>query len=326
MAGQVEFLFQRSDFRALVEEAARQLGIANPAVVEKDYFVTETLRRIALTCSTQVIFKGGTSLSKGWNLIERFSEDIDLFVEPGPNEAQTAERLAAAAESAMSFPGFVGRNGRTDKGNASWVEEFVYETRLSEAAAIRPVVLLEAGIQSADQPVETVFLSSMLGLLMDRIGAPIETADRGVFPMRLLHFRRTFVEKLFTLHSRVERSIRQSKSLGRDARHYYDLAMLGRQTATLSMLESEEYRTICWQYRALTKTHFPGQVKYLPSGMNLHDSRALFPDGELRESLSAAYLQEAQTLCYGWFPAFDEVLSGFERIRSLLKVDLEPAP
>jgi hypothetical protein len=44
--------------------------------------VTEALRAIADAAGDKVIFKGGTSLSKGWNLIQRFSEDIDLFLDP----------------------------------------------------------------------------------------------------------------------------------------------------------------------------------------------------------------------------------------------------
>ena len=46
------------------------------------YFVTEALRVIAATAGDKIIFKGGTSLSKGWNLIQRFSEDIDIFLDP----------------------------------------------------------------------------------------------------------------------------------------------------------------------------------------------------------------------------------------------------
>jgi predicted nucleotidyltransferase component of viral defense system len=53
-----------------------------PAIVEKDYFVTEALRSVARVAGDRVIFKGGTSLSKGWDLIDRFSEDIDLFLDP----------------------------------------------------------------------------------------------------------------------------------------------------------------------------------------------------------------------------------------------------
>lgn len=48
--------------------------------IEKDYYVTEALRIIATRWQNKIVFKGGTSLSKGWNSIERFSEDLDLFL------------------------------------------------------------------------------------------------------------------------------------------------------------------------------------------------------------------------------------------------------
>jgi len=55
-------------------------------LIEKDYFVTEALRMINQSSSDKVIFKGGTSLSKGWNIIQRFSEDVDIFFDPTPFE------------------------------------------------------------------------------------------------------------------------------------------------------------------------------------------------------------------------------------------------
>jgi len=52
-------------------------------VIEKDWWVTITLKALFQTeCKDSLIFKGGTSLSKGWGLIERFSEDIDLAISP----------------------------------------------------------------------------------------------------------------------------------------------------------------------------------------------------------------------------------------------------
>ena len=52
------------------------------AIIEKDYYVTEALRIIERESGGKVIFKGGTSLSNDWNLIQRFSEDIDIFLDP----------------------------------------------------------------------------------------------------------------------------------------------------------------------------------------------------------------------------------------------------
>jgi nucleotidyltransferase AbiEii toxin of type IV toxin-antitoxin system len=71
-------LFEHPDFEQAIIRAAehfRPRGLRE-AIIEKDYFVTEALRIIEQAAGCKVIFKGGTSLSKGWNLIQRFSEDI----------------------------------------------------------------------------------------------------------------------------------------------------------------------------------------------------------------------------------------------------------
>ena len=77
-------LFQHPDFEQAIIRAAehfRPRGLRE-AIIEKDYYVTEALRIIAAAAGDKVIFKGGTSLSKGWNLIQRFSEDCDIFLDP----------------------------------------------------------------------------------------------------------------------------------------------------------------------------------------------------------------------------------------------------
>ncbi len=183
-------------------------------------------------------------------------------------------------------------------------------------------MLLEAGIQSADQPTESRQLSSLVGEMLDARNVDSGTDDRMPFEIRLLHFRRTFVEKLFTLHSRVERVIEQGKELGRDARHYYDLALLLGEPQTKSMLESDEFKVICGQYRDLTAKFYPDQIKLLPDGMNLSASSAFFPDPELRSRLSSTYVREADTLCFGTYPNFDEILEGFKGIRTLLSIHM----
>lgn len=77
-------LSEHQDFQqALVQAAEHFSGRGlRPALVEKDYYVTEALRIIGTRAGDRVIFKGGTSLSKGWDLIRRFSEDIDIFLDP----------------------------------------------------------------------------------------------------------------------------------------------------------------------------------------------------------------------------------------------------
>jgi predicted nucleotidyltransferase component of viral defense system len=59
-------------------ETGRRIGLPAHAI-EKDWWVVHTLALVfSMECSSALVFKGGTSLSKGWGLIQRFSEDIDL--------------------------------------------------------------------------------------------------------------------------------------------------------------------------------------------------------------------------------------------------------
>src|ERR1700677_4965470 len=91
------FLHERSDFKALVETVADSEKINDPALVEKDYWIMHAvfgLKQLGLTFE----LKGGTSLSKGFGIIDRFSEDIDIRIDPpadqdvktGPNHTKTA--------------------------------------------------------------------------------------------------------------------------------------------------------------------------------------------------------------------------------------------
>jgi len=109
MAGPVK-LFEHPDFRQLVTRVADERRVAE-AWIEKDYYLTEVLRIVATVYPTQSMLKGGTSLSKGWQLLDRISEDIDLFVDPaefplGPNGkvigAKAIDRKFAALKDAIA--------------------------------------------------------------------------------------------------------------------------------------------------------------------------------------------------------------------------------
>jgi hypothetical protein len=96
--------------------------------------------------------------------------------------------------------------------------------------------------------------------------------------MRLLHFRRTFVEKMFAIHSKVEILKRDGRALGTYARHYYDLFQIALQPEILEMLQSAEYGEIKQDYDRISRTHFPGSYFY-PDQMSFANSDALFATG-----------------------------------------------
>ena len=81
-----------NEFGPTLDAAAEHLGIS-PTAVEKDYWVSEVLRVLGRDLGGDFIFKGGTSLSKGFRIVERFSEDIDVLVLPGERGRGATDRL-----------------------------------------------------------------------------------------------------------------------------------------------------------------------------------------------------------------------------------------
>jgi len=137
-------LFEHDEFEQAILQAARRLGVSEQ-FVEKDYYVTEILRIVVEQLDGKAVFKGGTSLSKGWGLINRFSEDIDLFVNremfeprPGGNKMDRilkdpGLRCALAHHSqgllaATTAGGFGGLRGVTSSGSRSAAATLAWRT------------------------------------------------------------------------------------------------------------------------------------------------------------------------------------------------------
>jgi hypothetical protein len=312
------WLCRRDDFPDLVEAAAIELRIS-PAIVEKDYYATEALRVIAGRFGDVVLLKGGTSLSKGWKLIQRFSEDIDLYVQPVPSSTRATDRRLKSIADAVGQHPMLSRDEVRKRaiGGLGRDEYFAYSARTTAFPGLEAVIKLEAGIQSGTQPWEERTLSSLLAEFLDSHGVPRATSDRVAFPLKLLHYRRTFVEKLFTIHDKIERQVKQDRGpLGSFARHYYDTHQLMQTAEVQAMLRSGEYAEIAVDYRRLTRTYFPRQA--LPPLMSLRQSSALFPDPDLRNELGRDYDDQCTRLCYGRYPPFDDVLDAFQGIREYL--------
>ncbi|WP_256370380.1 nucleotidyl transferase AbiEii/AbiGii toxin family protein [Granulicella sp. S156] len=113
--------------------------------------------------------------------------------------------------------------------------------------------------------------------------------DESSFPMRLLHLRRTFVEKMFAIHSKVEILKRDGRALGTYARHHYDLFQLALlRPEVLEMLQSAEYGEIKQDYDRISRTHFSGSYFY-PDQMSFANSDALFATGDLSATIGREY-------------------------------------
>lgn len=318
-------LYEHPDFAQAVLQAEahfRSRGL-RPALIEKDYYVTEALRIIATTAGDKVIFKGGTSLSKGWNLIQRFSEDIDIFLDPAAFPTALGKRgidrelkklrdaigqhpaLTSSAAESQTIGGF----GRSDR--------FAYAQRFGGPGTIVNRILVEAGTASGREPTAMVELRSFLGQFLAETGMSLGAEDEAGFTLRLLHFRRTFVEKMFAIHAKVELFKRDQRPIGSYARHYYDLFQLAAQPEVRAMLQSPEYAAIKADYDHISRTNFPKSYFY-PEGMSFARSDALFPPPELAASIGTEYERQCQALCYGPYPSWTEVQTRFEKLRQHL--------
>lgn len=318
-------LFEHPDFDQAIIRAAehfRARGLRE-SIVEKDYYVTEALRIIEQTAGDKIIFKGGTSLSKGWNLIQRFSEDIDIFLDPmsfapalgknGIDRELKKLRDAVGKHAGLKFleqeSKTIGGFGRNDR--------FEYQQNFAGTGDIRNHVFLEAGTASGRQPTERVKIQSYVGQFMEETGVTFNAEDEAAFDMRLLHFRRTFVEKMFAIHGKVEAFKKTGRPIGGYARHFYDLYCLADRPEVLAMLKSDEYAEIKADYDKISTEHF--EKSYIPPPeMNFSKSEALFPSPALSKSLSSEYEAQCRVLCFGVSPTWDEVQAKFDAIRPWL--------
>jgi hypothetical protein len=302
-------LFEHPDFEQAIIRAAehfRARGLRE-SVIEKDYFVTESLRIIAAVAGEKVIFKGGTSLSKGWNLIQRFSEDIDIFLDPLAFEPSLGKKaidrqLKKLRDEVAKHPAlkFVDKESQTI-GGFGRNDRFEYVQKFAGTGDIRNRVFVEAGTASGREPTERVRLQSYVGQFLQETGVTFGAEDEGPFEMRLLHFRRTFVEKMFAIHGKVEAFKTHGKEIGGYARHYYDLYCLAERPEVIAMLSTDEYGNIKADYDRISREHFEKSY-FPPAGMSFAKSDALFPQGDLRSVIASGFEAQCRVLCFGPFP------------------------
>lgn len=316
-------LFEHEDFEQAMLRAAERFEVSEQ-FVEKDYYVTEILRIVAGRLGDRAMFKGGTSLSKGWGLITRFSEDIDLFVnpqrfDPAPGKNRIDRILKDLSAAVGEHPALTWlKDEGVTIGGLGREDYFGYETRFGDLPGIRAVVRLEPGIQSGTFPTEVVPITSMVGQYLQGEGLDGIADDLSGFDMTLLHYRRTFVEKMFALHGKVIRLRDEGLPLGRDARHYPDLYALAGEQEVHAMLASPEYDEIRKDYDEKSRRFFPKGYRP-PEGLSFAGSPAFFPSPELRAQLAADYETQCELLFSGGkYPSLDEVLARFEEIRNLL--------
>jgi hypothetical protein len=247
--------------RNIFDETARQKAL--PIVsVEKDWWVVHTLDLIfSMDCANALIFKGGTSLSKAWNIIERFSEDIDLALDReflgfagelskkeihklryASYEFLTTKFTPALSEKfkAVGFTDVVVKYREVENHDQDPLIVEIYYPRLTQQDKyLRPGVLVEIGSRSLKEPNTPRNLTTMvLELFNDR-----PFADKSVI-IPTVNPERTLLEKVFLLHEEFQRPAEKIR-VERMSRHLYDIEKLSQTPYLQKALQNKElYSTI----------------------------------------------------------------------------------
>ena len=320
------------------EQAGARRGLPAGSV-EKDFWVCLMLRELFALPSIgdQLTFKGGTSLSKAWGLIDRFSEDIDLTIErdglgfsgdKGPEAATTGQEqrrrldgLKLACRGLITTalaPALRARLTELLRANESWSLEsdsddpdgqtllFAYP-RLDSAVApsyLKPVVKLEFGARSDPWPAESCLVTSIIA---EEFPALIEVPQSSV---RALLPERTFWEKVLLLH---EEGFRPAGTMrrARMARHYYDAWRLieagvaPRAAADVALFDRVvAHRRVFFKYGWVDyDTMKRGAIAMVPRVTQVDDWR--------RDYVAMQGEMFATTP-----PAFDEILTAVDRFQS----------
>lgn len=315
-----------SDKVEILRQTGEQAGLPAYAV-EKDWWVVQTLTVLfGLEIGPYLVFKGGTSLSKAWGLIGRFSEDIDLAVD----------------RSFFGFAGDLSKNQRTKlrKEANTYITTVIYprlERSFRESGLTAVTVELEE-IKSSDQDpviinIHYPFVIESPGYLLPRIQIeigcrslhephtmrPILSLVDEVFPnlsfslspvqIPAVNPERTFLEKMFLLHEEFQRP-NEKRRVNRLSRHLYDVFLLAQTPFADKALDNQElYQTIVHHRQTFTRLGGVDYSFHQPSTVNPIPPQSHWKDWE------ADYRTMREQMIYGASPGFKELILGVEELR-----------
>ena len=316
-----------SERNAIFLEAASIKNIS-AAMIEKDFWVCWVLKRIFsdTELSKLLCFKGGTSLSKAFNLIERFSEDIDLIlnwdvvlkgrkiIQPS-NTKQDLMNKEINADAEIYISTTLKQNIEDKIQDVCTIQSDINDKNILQIEYpkaindkyLLPFIKLEIGPLAAWSPNKISeikpYIEVIKGIQVDNIDVPTIIAER------------TFWEKITILHKEHYRDEKR-KFPERYSRHYYDVYKMGNSYLLNSALEQIN----------LLKNVVDFKKRFYPCGWARYDLAVpetiqLMPSEYNREFLRNDY-KKMESMIFGDYPTWDEILEYLQilenKIHSLL--------
>jgi hypothetical protein len=232
-----DFLHDRGDFGKLIALVADERRI-DPVLVEKDYWIMHCLWGLKAQ-GFSFELKGGTSLSKGFGVIHRFSEDIDIRIEPPegiavktgrnqdkPTHVESRRVFYDWLTGEIKIPGIIGSERDTafdDEKLRSAGISLTYPTVSKALAGIKTGILLELGFDDT-APNQAVTISSWAYEMA--VARGVKIADNRAVDVACYAPTHTFVEKLQTISTKYRRLAESDTFPKNFLRHYYDVFCL----------------------------------------------------------------------------------------------------
>jgi len=308
-------------FRQAIQFTADQKKI--PAVyVEKDYWVTYALFTVFYNeIGKDTVFKGGTALSKCYNMIERFSEDIDLVVlrREGETDSKLKSKLKAVSTIVetvlpeVAIEGITHKMGMNRKTAHSYNKEFK-----GDYGQVRDVIILESTWLGNHEPYTTKSIVSFVGqMMLDNKQSDI-AKENGLLPFDLLALEpnRTICEKIMSL-VRFSYGENPLGDLKKKIRHTYDLHQLLQQETFIDFFHSTAFDKMLLKVANDDVASFKNNNKWL-----IHHpiESLIFKDLEnVWSELKTIYIGDFKNLVYGELPKENAVLETLKTIQERLK-------
>ena len=270
--------YSKDEKLVMLQQTATAKKILEQAV-EKDWWVSVILMALSKSSLSDFLqFKGGTSLSKSWNLINRFSEDIDLSISrsffglpDNTPQQRTAirrkafhyikETLIDELENILKEKEITDFEIHFTTENSSAMVatvEVKYKSILSTIIDyILPVVKIEFSVMSLDEPYQEKELTTLIHSTYPNIDKDIKCMFKSVLP------ERTFLEKIFLLHEEYQKD--KSKT-ARMSRHLYDLEKIMDTPFAQSALQNTDlYKTVINHRKQFNNIQGVDYQKHLPA-------------------------------------------------------------
>lgn len=230
----------RETFEQVILKVASETGI-EPGIIEKDYYVTLFLKRI-VQLQPNIIFKGGTSLSKCYKVINRFSEDIDLNIDTQskPTEGQR-KKLKENIVSIIDEFGFTLDNADNVRSRRNYNRYIIYYPTVFSSNFLKEHLIIETAVYIKAYPCERLQATSIIYDYLKQNGYEDLIQKYGLEPFELnvQTASRTLIDKLYALGDYYLIDAVQEHS-----RHIYDIYKLSKIVtldANLKQLVSEVF-------------------------------------------------------------------------------------